>query len=54
MAAAWRHMPLIPTPGRQSQADLCEFKASLGYRDSSKKLKLYKETLSPKKKKKSK
>ena len=28
-------MPLIPAPGRQRQADLCEFKASLVYSTSS-------------------
>ena len=28
-------MPLIPALGRQSQADLCEFEASLVYRASS-------------------
>ncbi|CAO2577223.1 hypothetical protein LEMLEM_LOCUS19 [Lemmus lemmus] len=28
-------MPLIPALGRQRQADLCEFKASLVYRASS-------------------
>ena len=28
-------MPLIPALRRQRQADLCEFKASLVYRDSS-------------------
>jgi hypothetical protein len=28
-------MPLIPSLGRQRQADLCEFKASLVYRVSS-------------------
>ena len=27
-------MPLIPAPGRQRQADLCEFEASLAYRVS--------------------
>ena len=29
------HMPLIPALGKQSQADLCECKASLIYRMSS-------------------
>ena len=28
-------MPLIPAPGRQRQAELCEFEASLVYRGSS-------------------
>jgi hypothetical protein len=30
-----RHTPLIPTTGRQRHANLCEFKASLVYRESS-------------------
>ena len=28
-------MPLIPVPERQRQADLCEFKVSLVYKESS-------------------
>ena len=32
----WWHMPLLPALGRQRQADLCEFKASLVYRASAK------------------
>jgi hypothetical protein len=34
-AGWWRLTPLIPTPGRQRQVDLCEFKASLVYRVNS-------------------
>jgi hypothetical protein len=31
----WWHRPLIPALGRQRQEDLCEFKANLVYRASS-------------------
>jgi hypothetical protein len=31
----WWYMPLILALGRQKQVDLCEFKASLGYRVNS-------------------
>ena len=42
----WWHSPLIPALGRQSQADLCEFEASLVY--SSRTAKASRETLSQK------
>ena len=35
-AGRWWRTPLIPTLGRQKQADLCEFEASLGYRKKQK------------------
>ena len=31
---AWWRMPLIPALGRQRQVNLCEFEASLVYRES--------------------
>ena len=31
-AGRWWHMPFIPALGRERQADLCEFKASLVYK----------------------
>ena len=33
------HMPLIPALGRQRQADVCEYEASLVYRASSRTIK---------------
>uniref|UniRef100_A0A8C8W5E0 Uncharacterized protein n=1 Tax=Peromyscus maniculatus bairdii TaxID=230844 RepID=A0A8C8W5E0_PERMB len=52
-AGRWWRTPLIPALGRQSQADLCEFEARLGYQVSPRKgAKLHRETLSQKKKKK--
>ena len=35
LAGRWWHIPLIPALGSQKQVDLCEFKASLIYRTSS-------------------
>jgi hypothetical protein len=35
LAVWWWHLPLIPTLGRQRQEALCEFKASLVYKSSS-------------------
>ena len=35
LSEAWWYVPLIPALGRQTQADLCEFKASLVYKASS-------------------
>ena len=35
LAGLWGCTPLIPALGRQRQADLCEFEASLVYRESS-------------------
>jgi hypothetical protein len=45
-------MPLILTLRRQRLVDLCEFKASLVYRASSRTARLYKETLFQRKEKK--
>ncbi|XP_052586973.1 suppressor of IKBKE 1 isoform X2 [Peromyscus californicus insignis] len=54
-AGRWWRTPLIPALGRQSQADLCEFEASLVSKASSRKgAKLHRETLSRKTKKKKK
>ena len=36
LAAQWWHIPFIPALGRQRQPDLCEFKARMIYRVSSK------------------
>jgi hypothetical protein len=44
-ARQWWCMSLISTPGRQRQADLCEFKASLVYRVNSGLTRLHRETL---------
>jgi hypothetical protein len=41
-------MPLIPDPGKQRQADICDVRASLVYRANSRTSKLHKETLSHK------
>ena len=35
LAVCWGSTPLLPALERQKQADLCEFKASLVYRESS-------------------
>ena len=42
----WWHTPLVPAFGRQRQVDLCEFKASLVYRVSSRTSRIHRETQS--------
>lgn len=46
----WWYTPLVPALGRQKQADIYEFEASLVYRPSSKTAKDTQRTLSWKKK----
>ena len=35
MSQVWWCSPLMPAPGRQKQSELCEFEATLVYRDNS-------------------
>ena len=55
MVGLWRGMPFISTLRRQSHMNLCEFKASLDYRVSSKTaMAVHRETVSKKTKMKTK
>jgi hypothetical protein len=47
-AGQWWHTPLVPALWRQKQMDLCEFKASLVYRASSRHPRPHSEILSQK------
>jgi hypothetical protein len=47
----WWHVPLIPALGKQKQAELCEFKASLVYRMRSRTAKEHREILTQRKEK---